>query len=57
MKFYIKTSWDPQTKNTTIDILIKVKKNPNTTTKIVIKSQEKRTKEDGKKKLKSGSYN
>ena len=37
-------------KISTIDTHTKRKRNPNTTLKIVIKSQEKRTKEKGKKK-------
>ena len=44
---YIKISWELQNKKT---IATHTKGNPNTALKIVIKSQEKRTKEEGKKK-------
>ena len=46
--FYIKTSWLSQTKKSVIDSHTNNKSNSNTTLKIVIKPQKKRTK--GKKK-------
>ena len=46
---YIKASWYLQTKKSTIDTHTYTR-NPNIMVKLVIKSEENRTKEDGKKK-------